>query len=128
MAVIASELELNASNLGSAHKPHGSGGPLPLHSGELMLRTRLCGVDHSGRPAFRRPSSYLARSSGRYGPNTSLRLETRNAGSICRKRAQAFLASSAQPRSALLAALILNAGWESGRSCNVIRAQDDASP
>ena len=30
-------------------------------SGKLMLSTRLCGSDHSGRPAFRRPSN--ARSS-----------------------------------------------------------------
>jgi cell division protease FtsH len=28
--------------------------------------TQLCDSNHSGNPAFRRPSSYLARSSGRY--------------------------------------------------------------
>ena len=67
--------------------------------------------DHCGSPAFRRPSSYLATSSGRrYGPSTCLRLETRSAGLSCRNRATAVCASSNRPASALLAAMMRNPG------------------
>jgi len=45
------------------------------------------GISHSGSPAFRRRSSYLAMSSGRRNVNIRLRSETRNAGSISRSRA-----------------------------------------
>jgi hypothetical protein len=50
------------------------------------------GSDHSGRPAFRRPSSYLARSSGRRRGATSLSFEMRAVGSSCLSRATAICA------------------------------------
>jgi hypothetical protein len=54
--------------------------------------------DYSGSPALRRPSSNLARSSGRRcGPRTSLRFETRRAGSSCWNRTSAFCACSRRP-------------------------------
>jgi hypothetical protein len=54
--------------------------------------TLLSIVSHSGSPAFRNPSSYLARSSGRRNGSIRLRSETRSAGSIWRSRAMALCA------------------------------------
>jgi hypothetical protein len=65
---------------------------------------------YSGSPAFRRPSAYLVTSSGRRRSIKSLRSDTRTVGSISRKRAMAFCASSSRPASALLAAKTRNAG------------------
>src|SRR5262245_26534336 len=61
---------------------------------------------HSGRPAFRRASTYFAGCSGfRYGPSTFWRtLEIRSAGSISSNRAISPFASSSRPASAQLAA------------------------
>ena len=59
--------------------------------------------DHSGRPAFRRPSSILARSDGRRGIEY-LMVAIRSPGSNCRRRTIAFSACSCRPRKALLAA------------------------
>jgi hypothetical protein len=55
-------------------------------------RTLRSAVAHSGSPALRRPSSYLARSSGRRNGCTRLISEIRNVGSIWRSRAAAFCA------------------------------------
>ena len=60
----------------------------------------LCDSYHAGNPTFRKPSSYLGRSSGRYSPNTSLRLETRSAGSSWDSRVIAFCPCSSRPASA----------------------------
>src|SRR6266536_2656673 len=81
-------------------------------------------VDHSGSPAFWRPSSYLARSSGRYGPNASLRLDMRSSGASWRNLVTTFFASYICPASALLAAVMRNnvscVEWISGCSRNAI--------
>ena len=54
-------------------------------------------VDHSGRPAFRRSSAYLAQSFGPRNGQRSVRLETHKPGSIWRMRSMAFFASSSRP-------------------------------
>jgi hypothetical protein len=55
---------------------------------------------YSGSPAFRRPSSNLARSSGRRSGTQSLTLTTRIAGSSWRRRAIVCCASEIRPASA----------------------------
>jgi hypothetical protein len=56
---------------------------------------------HSGSPARRRPSKYLARSSGRrYGGMMSPNMEMRSRGSSCRSRSTSFCASAMRPASA----------------------------
>ena len=56
---------------------------------------------HSGSPAIRRPSTYLARSSGRRnGGITSLRLDRRSRGSSCRSRSTSFRAAAGRLASA----------------------------
>ena len=61
-------------------------GPVALkalgHDARLMPAKRTSHADHSGSPALRMPSAYLAKSSGRCSGVWSLRLDTRNAGSI----------------------------------------------
>jgi hypothetical protein len=42
-------------------------------------------VDHSGNPAFRRPSEYVAKSSGRRSGGNPLRSDTRNVGWTARR-------------------------------------------
>jgi transposase len=66
-------------------------------------------VIHSGNPAFRRPSSSLARSSGRRNEAQSFTLETRSVGAICRMHITAFCASTRHPVNALPAAAIRSA-------------------
>ena len=75
----------------------------------ISLMTQSGIMDHSGRPAFRKPSAYLAKSCRRRNGIISLRSETRSAGSSWRRRATAFWASSIRPASALLAAARRNA-------------------
>src|SRR4051812_4680684 len=65
-------------------------------------------TDHSGRPAFRRPSSILASSDGPRG-DAYLIVAIRAAGSICRRRRIALCACSCRPDRALLAAMIRHA-------------------
>jgi len=92
---------------GAKGRPVGSD---QIRSASAQNHSAVC-RDHSGSPALRRPSSYLATSSGRrYGPSTSLRLETRSAGLSCRNRATALCAGSSRPASALLAAMMRNPG------------------
>jgi hypothetical protein len=59
---------------------------------------------HSGSPAFRMPSEYLAMSFDRRSGVRSLRLEIRKAGSICRRRATGFWTCSILPAKALAVA------------------------
>src|SRR5262249_37037353 len=82
---------------------------------------------HSGSPAFRRPSAYLARSSGRQNSTRSLRLETRKSGSSWRTRAMACCAASRLPARALLAAAARAGPGETKFSPNALAAHDTAS-
>ena len=69
----------------------------------------LAGYSHSGRPAFRSPSSNLAICSGRHGIR-SLTSDIRYGESSSRMRATAFCACSSRPASAWAAATARNAG------------------
>ena len=84
-------------------------------------------ADHSGSPAFRRPSINLAESSGRNGPIRCLRLETCNSGSSWRARTINPRASSRRPERALLAAASRMEGRKFGRSRHAISAGCHAS-
>jgi hypothetical protein len=64
---------------------------MPMMAALGQLRTSRSSIGHSGSPAFRNPPSYLARSSGRRN-GCCLRSETRNVGSIWRRRAIALCA------------------------------------
>jgi hypothetical protein len=98
--------------------------------GALGLRRRFrlhndC-LGHSGSPAFRRPSSYLARSSGRRHRNMCFISETRSAGSIWRRRAKALWARSSRPASALLAAAMRAAPAQLGCCRSPLSAHEQA--
>ena len=86
----------------------------PRLTGSHSRQCRLCSlvrrIGHSGSPAFRRPSTYLARSSFRRNGVRSPRSETRSAGLSWRMRVIALFASSILPVSAWLAATTRNAG------------------
>src|SRR5215510_294094 len=83
--------------------------------------------NYSGKPAFRIPSAYLAMSSDRQSGVTSLRLDTRKAGSMWRSRDSAFFARSIRPASALDAMAMRNPICRFGFSCNTCSACEDAS-
>src|SRR5262249_34454084 len=85
------------------------------------------GEYHSGSPAFRRASSYLARSSSRRSGTIRLRSETRNVGSIWRSRAAAFCAGSSRPARAWHAAAMRAALAAVGCSRSPFSAHEDAS-
>jgi len=72
--------------------------------------SRAAIIGHSGSPAFRIPSTNLDMSSSRRSGVRSLRLETRKAGSIWRRRANIFCACSVRPAIALAAADTRSAG------------------
>jgi hypothetical protein len=93
--------------------------------------TFQCGVTSaapggSGSPALRRPSSNIARSSGRRN-GMVMRSEILGAGMSCRRRATAFCASSRRPASALLAAATPNPRGRFGRLRAAFCAHRDAS-
>jgi hypothetical protein len=79
------------------------------HRRSVNARCKAACQGHSGSPAKRKPSVYLAKSSGRNGGKTSARLDIRNVGSIWRMRDIALRASSTRPANARLAARVRSA-------------------
>jgi len=85
-------------------------------------------LGHSGNPARRRPSANLRRYSDlRKGPCVSPKVDTRRLGSIRCSRVQSRAASAGFPDMAAEAAPRRRYGAESGRSCNALLTQRDAS-
>src|SRR5262245_42558516 len=96
------------------------------HSGHLDLPPEQIGR-HSGKPALRRLSDHLAKSSGRRIGSQFARLDTFSPGSSRRKCDVAARRVRAHAERALLAAMMQTAGTNVGTSLNDFSAHREAS-